>query len=119
MSNPSVMDAINVDFQRKSLHKPAIALSQKQKAENFHQEFIKNAAKEVPFNRILSSHNEKIAIMEGLITGQISNQQNFILKRLEERKNKFERPKSVPPFTRKTEENETNTPVFSKSCIFL
>ena len=112
-----------MDFQKKSRNNAAIVLSQKQKSENFHQEFLKNAAKEVNLNKILASHSDKIATMEGLITGQILNQQDIILKRLEERKNKFNRPKSLPPSTRNTEENETHTPVFAKSskklfCFF-
>lgn len=118
MSNPKVIETINEDYVRKNKNKEQhpFVLSQKQKADNFHQEFLKNSAKnDQSLNKILEVHNNKMASLEGLIVGQISNQQDNIMKRLEERKIKNNRPKSQPPTAKNTEENGSHTPVFSKS----
>ena len=94
-----------------------IKQSIKQKVENFHQELLKNAANDLQMNRFLETYNDKLATMEGLIVGQLSNQQDIIMRRLEERKNKFNRPTSLPPPTKKNTEQDEKTPVFAKSFI--
>jgi len=116
MANPRVIEEINEEFRRNNKDKDPIKLSQKEKAENFHQEYLKNAVKELHVNEFRQSLSDKIATVEGLISGQISIQQKLILKRLEERKNKFN-SKSQPPSSRITEEDE-RTPVFSKSLNY-
>ena len=115
MANPRVISVINEEYTKKNMGKnQPFVLSQQQKAEQFHQEFLKTAAKELPMGRMRESLSQKVAAVHGIINGQITNQQDLIMKRLEERKNKANRPKSQPPSTRPTEEDE-KTPVFSKS----
>lgn len=117
MSNPKVIDTINQEFL-KTNPKGDINLTPTQRTEFFRQELMKNAASEQPLSHFLATHNNKVATLEGLIVGQISSQQDNIMKRIEERKNKFNRPKSVPPSSKIQENDGGTTPGFSKSKKF-
>lgn len=120
MENPKVLEALNSGRPQKinqTEAKNKDNLTQKQRAENFHQEFLKNAVKELEVPRFRESLTEKIADVQNLIEGQISNQEDVIKKKLEERrKNKLDRPKSQPP-SRKITENDEKTPKFTKSLF--
>jgi len=113
MANPKVVEILNDECSKKH-QSDLIVLSQKQKVENFHQEYLKNVAAGLHTNRFRESLSDKIAAVEVIINGQITNQQKTIMKKLEERKKKLNRPKSQPPSRRIIEEEE-KTPVFSKS----
>jgi hypothetical protein len=61
---------------------------------------------------LFSENDKNQKFQENLFKSQLQNQEDIIRKRLEERKNKFDRSTSQPPQKARAEET---TPVFIKS----
>lgn len=113
MSNSAVISAISRE----------IPLTTRQKADFFQQELQKTAVSEPSSRNLLLKHCEKLQNAEDFIKESLSDQKNAILQRVQERKNRFARPQSVPPQkSEKTakiaEQSCEKTPVFNKSKRF-